>query len=120
MFNTILFFLLGACLALYGILTVIQRGYYSSRFKFYIDFGRYHYLFGILIMLVGIFVIYTTLSSKRKYLKEKYLICPKCKDSFSQKDVSNSLCPNCTVELEDLEGFYDRHPELKEKEQDDS
>ena len=120
MFNRILFLLLGVCLGLYGFFTSIQRGYYSSRFGFYVDFGRYHYLFGILIMLVGIFVIYTTLSSKRKYLKEKYLICPKCKDSFSQKDVSNSLCPNCTVELEDLEGFYDRHPELKEKEQDDS
>ena len=115
MFNKILFLLLGSSLTLYGTLTIIQRGYYSSRFKFYIDFGRYHYLFGILIAVVGIFFMYTSLIRKNKHAKEKYLICPQCKVSFKQKkDVKNPRCPHCSVDLEDLEGFYDRHPELKE------
>jgi hypothetical protein len=119
MFNRILFLLLGVCLSFFGFFTIIQRGYFSSRFEFYFDFGRYHYVFGVLITVVGIFFIYTSLTSKSKHLEDKYLICPKCKDSYNQKDVPNSRCPNCAVELEDLEGFYDRHPEPKEKGQDD-
>lgn len=119
MFNKILFLLFGVCLVSYGLFTIIQRGYYSSRFKFYIDFGSYHSIFGIIIVVFGIFFIYTSLTSKKKHAKEKYLICPKCKESFNQKDAINHLCPTCAVKLEDLEGFYDRHPEMKQKRKDD-
>jgi hypothetical protein len=115
MFNRIMFLLLGVCLALYGFFTIIQRGYYSSRFEFYFDFGPYHYIFGIFVAVVGVFFVYTSLTSKKK----KFLICPECKKSFNPKDVPNSYCPKCSIGLEDLDGFYDRHPELKEKGQDD-
>ena len=119
MFNRILFLLLGICLALYGFFTIIQRGYYSTRFEFYFDFGPYHYIFGILIAAVGAFFVYTSLTGMNKNLEEKFLICPKCEESFIQKDVPNSHCPKCNIGLEKLDEFYDRQAELKEERQDD-
>ena len=35
------------------------------------------------------------------------------------KDVPNFQCLKCNIGLEKLDGFYDRHPELKEEGQDD-
>ncbi len=113
MFNRILFLLLGICLVLYGLFVIIQRGYYSSKFEFYFDFGPYHYIFGIIVTIIGILLVYTSLRKKTKDFEEKFVICPKCKTPFNQKDVPKGQCPKCDVELEDLEEFYERDTELK-------
>ena len=42
-----------------------------------------------------------------------YLMCSKCGTPFDSKDVISNSCPNCKVQLERIEGFYDRHPEFK-------
>lgn len=41
------------------------------------------------------------------------VICPRCKTAFNNRRMSR--CPHCDVDLEPLEGFYDRHPELKDE-----
>lgn len=115
MFNKLIFLLLGISLILYGSLTIMKRGYYSSKFGFYFDFGPYHYVLGIIITIVGIFFVYTSLTKKAKEFEAKFLICPKCKAPFNQKEVPDGRCPECEVKLEDLDGFYERHPELKAK-----
>jgi transcription initiation factor IIE alpha subunit len=48
-------------------------------------------------------------------LEQKYFICSKCGSSFDAKDISSSTCSKCKGVLEAMEGFYERHPELKEK-----
>ena len=41
-------------------------------------------------------------------------ICPKCETAFTKGSTPpNSSCPKCKIQLERLEGFYNRHPELK-------
>jgi hypothetical protein len=41
-------------------------------------------------------------------------ICPECEMVFDDLGRSESICPNCNVELEPLDGFYDRHPEKRD------
>ncbi|RLE48739.1 MAG: hypothetical protein DRJ18_01370 [Candidatus Methanomethylicota archaeon] len=112
MVNRILSLLLGISLILYGFFTIIQRAYYSSKFDFYFDFGPYHYLFGIFITIIGALFVYIFLTRKAKDFEDKFLVCPQCKTLFDKKDVPNGRCPHCEVALEDLERFYESHPEL--------
>jgi uncharacterized membrane protein YvbJ len=44
-----------------------------------------------------------------------YLICRKCKETTEKGKESSALCTKCGGELEDLEGFYERHPELRQE-----
>ena len=72
---------------------------------------------GVIVALFGVALIVFAIFRKSTPDKEedKFLICPKCKTPFNQKDLTDSRCPECKAELEDLEGFYERHPELKIK-----
>ncbi|GEM_PF-2284327 len=50
---------------------------------------------------------------------EQGTICPKCQTPFGVEHgraPKNNKCPDCNVELEPIDGFYERHPELKDKE----
>lgn len=39
------------------------------------------------------------------------VICVSCREPFPGTDTVESKCPNCGGPLEDLRGFYERHPE---------
>ncbi|SDK48799.1 hypothetical protein SAMN05660337_0611 [Maridesulfovibrio ferrireducens] len=42
-------------------------------------------------------------------------ICPNCEQVFLKGEKpNNNLCSKCKVQIEPLEGFYKRHPELKD------
>ncbi len=43
------------------------------------------------------------------------VICLNCYEMFSVYKVNKMVCPRCTGTLENLNGFYDRHPDLKDK-----
>ena len=107
----IAYLFVGAWIAVIGFLLVVGRGFHFRGVK--VDFGGTNALVGwtFIIMGIGIFVI--ALREKAKDFEDKFLICPKCKQPFNKKDVLGDRCPKCEVELEDLKGFYERHPELK-------
>ena len=65
--------------------------------------------FGIVTVLYGCF---QKISSKQNELS--FSICPNCKKSLYSADVPEGLCPICKVRLENLSGFYERHPELRD------
>jgi hypothetical protein len=44
-----------------------------------------------------------------------FIICIKCEKSFRSEALNGFRCPECGGELEDLRGFYEKHPEFKEK-----
>jgi hypothetical protein len=75
-------------------------GYYSS-------FSGYKIIIGTILIGIGVFVTCFVLRKKAKEFGGKFLICPKCEGSFNNNDVLDNLCPNCEVELEDLEEFYE-------------
>jgi len=47
--------------------------------------------------------------------ESEMVICLNCNEMFSIHKVNKMICPKCTGALENLSGFYDRHPDLKDK-----
>lgn len=52
--------------------------------------------------------------SKKSPGPPQYVICQRCLAPLSARSVPNLTCPVCGQSLEDLRGFYERHPELKD------
>lgn len=48
----------------------------------------------------------------RYHAKKGLKICPSCQKQYPE--ASKALCPSCNASLEPLNGFYERHPELKD------
>lgn len=104
--------ILGVLLAVWGVILIFDRGYISEKYRHYIDFGPYHYVFGLILFVCGGAILLSVVRRKTNN-EARVLICPKCQDTFFDRDVSKNVCPNCNVVLEDVKGFYKRHPELK-------
>lgn len=70
---------------------------------------------GVLVAVSGVvFLLYGMLSKNiPKEYDDNFVICVNCLSSFYAKDISNNVCPNCSGVTENLDGFYDRHPELR-------
>ena len=72
-------------------------------------------------MVLGIFFIWSSFQKKAIEAEKKakddkiVLMCPRCVRPFYKKDCPLSNCPECQTDLEELSGFYERHPELKDK-----
>jgi len=88
----------------------------------------YHYgiavpkLAGYLWIAFGVAILLYAIFTKKipKEPHEDFVICPDCRNSFYAKDVHQNRCPKCEGTVEDLDGFYDRHPELREEERNNS
>ena len=57
---------LGICCVLIGVFAILQRGYYSSQYDRYIDLSQYHYIIGILILIIGLLFIHTDLRKRKR------------------------------------------------------
>ena len=106
-------FILGISLFGFGFGIILNPKFYDSKHAFYYDFTEVRVPFGGLLIIIGILFVWLAVRKKAKEFGDKFLICPKCRTPFNQKDVPEGKCSKCDVELEDLEGFYERHPELK-------
>lgn len=112
--NRLVFAVLGIVTALNGF-NIMKRGSWcSSYYNYCTDFMGYHVPFGIFLIIVGLFIILASAFGKR-YAGEDILMCAQCNKPYERKNTQNHMCPKCHVELEPLDGFYDRHPELKDK-----
>ena len=86
-------------------------------FKRKIDFTDVKWPFGGGLIAFGILCILSsfrkkTIEAERKAKNGKsVLMCPKC-----IKPHIKCECPNCQTPLEQLSGFYERHPDLKDSE----
>jgi cytochrome b561 len=56
----------GICCVLIGFFAILQRSYYSSQYDRYIDLGQYHYIIGILILIIGLLFIHTDLRKRKR------------------------------------------------------
>jgi hypothetical protein len=72
-----------------------------------------------LLIFIGIFLLIFSLIRKinPKYYQKKYSqkICSNCSHVNLIKNLSESKCVKCNGELEEIEGFFDRHPEFTKK-----
>ena len=117
----IFFILLGVVWGFFGFLIIINPVFYHSELRYHFDFTEIKWPFGGGLIILGCFFIWSSLrknaiDAETKAEDEKnILMCPKCVKPFFKKDVPTSRCPDCQDPLEDLSGFYERHPELKSK-----
>lgn len=51
----------------------------------------------------------------KKHKKPATYICQRCERTITFYNYGDGFCPKCKNKLEPLEGFYERHPELKDK-----
>nr|WP_321260333.1 hypothetical protein [uncultured Pseudodesulfovibrio sp.] len=76
----------------------------------------YPRIIGGLMMACGAFFLICTIITRQKGTKSiGTYICPKCETAVDFRNVGNHTCPKCQTELEPLVGFYERHPEFKDK-----
>jgi hypothetical protein len=115
------FILFGLIMVIGGVLIIVQPAFYSSYLRQYVDLTEVKWQVGCFFIAMGILFIWS--SSRREAIKaeeeyrdqEKVLICPFCVKPFQKKDTPELKCPICEETLEDLVGFYERYPELKDK-----
>lgn len=115
MINKILMILLGITLFGFGLGIILDPEFYDSKHQFYFDFSGIRYPFGGFLAAIGSLFIILALKKKAKDFEENFMICAKCLKPLYKKEALNNKCPECGGKLEDLDGFYDRHPELRDK-----
>ncbi len=111
--NKIIIILTGVVTAIFGFSIIIGPRFYDRLYGHYWDFTEVKIPFGGGLIVVGILFVVMALRKKANEFEDKFLVCPKCKTPFNQKDVPDGRCLKCEAEVEDLKAFYDRHPELK-------
>ena len=98
---------------------IINPKFYHSELRYYFDFSEIKWPFGI--FLIGLGALFFGSSFRKKSIdaenyyreQERVLMCSVCVKPFQKKEVPTLKCPICNENLEELEGFYERHPELK-------
>ncbi len=114
------FILLGIVWGIFGILIIINPIFYHSELRYRFDFTEIKWPFGGGLILLGCFFIWSSFrkktieAGKKAKNDKKVLMCPKCIKPFYKKDCEDLKCPDCQTPLEELSGFYERHPELKD------
>lgn len=111
----ILYIILGVSMALSGLNIIVRPAFFHSGYFYYFDFSEVKWLFGGALITIGLLFIYSSFKTKEKRY-EQLMMCPKCVKPFNKKDCPGLACPECQEALEELEGFYERHPELKDQE----
>ena len=118
--NRVFYILLGAVWGLLGALIIINPSFYSSYLNREVDFTGIRWPLGGGLIILGAFFIWSsfrkkTIEAEKKAKDDKIvLMCTKCIKPFYEKDCEDLKCPDCQAQLEELSGFYERHPELKD------
>ncbi len=103
-------FIIGISVALTG-LNVFRKDTFSFHgIDIYI--GKNNYIIALFIIFFGIIFIISALRKREDMDKDiTYLKCPKCGALISKNKVKSKKCKKCDTALEDLAGYFDRHPE---------
>ena len=68
---------------------------------------------GILLILAGSFVLVNAIRNRKLKSVNDYLICRDCLKVYLRTEIESDKCIKCNIRLEELDGFYDRNPDLK-------
>ncbi len=101
----------GVLVIFWGGMTIHHPKWYSFVYHREFDLTGFNIPIGIALIISGVVIIWIDVIRPRK----DNLICPKCEELYRWKKSLGDKCPKCGTILEDLEGFYERHPELRYK-----
>jgi len=107
--------IIGCSLTIFGIQIIYDPIFHDTKHNYTFDFSEVKWPFGILLTLLGIGFLYFTFRKRFEESNSDFLICPTCQKPFDPKDIEENQCTTCGTDLENLNGFFERHPELKEK-----
>lgn len=75
-----------------------------------------HHTLGYVFMAGGIiFCLFSILKKDFPKNQLTHVICISCLKPSNKRELIEDKCPKCNGEVDDLIGFFDRHPELKNK-----
>ncbi|WP_136360628.1 hypothetical protein [Desulfatibacillum aliphaticivorans] len=110
--------ILGFLLVTLGLSILVKSDsvFYSYKYGFNVDMNEYKWVFGLLLVALGIGFIWTSWGHdpSEEYNETEAFICLQCRVPICRRDVPDLKCKDCGRDLEPVKGFYDRHPELKE------
>jgi large-conductance mechanosensitive channel len=67
-------------------------------------------------LLIFGFIVFLIIFIFTLFLKDpKIVICINCLNTFYEANTKEKTCPECQSTLENLNGFYERHPNLRNK-----
>ncbi|MCD4742312.1 MAG: hypothetical protein K8R67_07545 [Desulfobacteraceae bacterium] len=81
--------------------------------SFAVNLTNIRWIAGPLFILWGSYVLFKSIKSKP--YKEYNLKCPHCGKVSILNHLEEHKCNKCGGHLEELKGFFERHPEFKEK-----
>jgi hypothetical protein len=73
------------------------------------------FLIGFAIIVYSIYLSVCYFVLKENDYWPAFLMCKQCLRPYARADITSNSCQECGALLENLVGFYDRHPELKDK-----
>ena len=111
MSDKIIYIIFGIMLIIYGVDIIYNPE--QTWHGYPIDYTMVRIPYGLFIIVLGIYIIKNGIEKNRRKYEKEYYICPECEKIYEPKDFLIPICPECEVELEELEGFYNRHPELR-------
>lgn len=106
---------IGVFLLILGIGIIYDPILYDTKHRFIHDFTQVKWPFSIFLTLIGLAFLVISLRKTNNSCANAFLICSNCKGVFDKRNLSANQCPRCGESLESLEGFYERHPERKER-----
>lgn len=107
--DRLFFLIVGLLMILVGIDVFHRKSffYYGAD----VPLGNSNFVSALIIIFGIILIVFAFMKKIHLTKKEKYYKCIQCGTVFAEDIQEESTCPNCGNEVEDLEGFYDRHPE---------
>ena len=105
---------LGAVLMIFGV-GVLDNPVITTTYGYVMDVGMFKYPMGLISILCGLCLIVIGVSRKAKHDPSNW-ICPKCENVVIRSTLVDDKCPDCSVLMEPLKGFYKCHPELVDHE----
>lgn len=83
----------------------------DAHWPFCWDWSAYNVPLGAIVAIIGVFMF--IIAFRKGQMRRPVLMCPKCEKPYSLS-LKTRICPTCSSDLEPLDGFYERHPELKD------
>lgn len=96
----------------WGVMTILSPT--ACWYGYCWDQSAYNIPLGIGISLLGLAMLLLSCRKGQRDYK-KVFICPHCETALPLAEARDGMCPRCGTPMEPLEGFYERHPELKKQ-----
>lgn len=81
----------------------------SKSFDNWIYFSRSLLTIGLMLLASYLWRL------SQKVRSPEFVICPRCNTPQYAKDLVDGHCAKCAGDIEQIEGYYERHPEMKNR-----